>query len=198
MSNPQPQLVVVAGPNGAGKSTLAERLVPQRFGMVHYVNADVIARGLSAFRPESVAIEAGRVMLERLDALASQRADFAFETTLSGRTYARWISRLQSSGYLFHLLFVTLNRPELSIERVAKRVSLGGHDVPADVIRRRFKLGILNLFELNMPLADTWSVYDNSTGGNPRLVAIGQRQTEPNVIELNRWQELCRYRDDSK
>jgi predicted ABC-type ATPase len=195
MSTPEPQVIVVAGPNGAGKSTLAARLVPERFGLVHYVNADVIAQGLSAFQPESVAIDAARVMLQRLETLSSRRQHLALETTLSGRSYAAWLSRLRSTGYVFHLLFVSLNSPELAVDRVATRVRLGGHNIPEDTIRRRFNLGIKNLFGLYMPLADTWSVYDNSEGGYPRLVANGQGQKEPTVIELDVWQHLCRCRD---
>jgi predicted ABC-type ATPase len=128
-----PQLVAVAGPNGAGKSTLASRLLPEEFRLYDYVNADTIARGLSAYNPESVAVQAGRVMLGRLDELAIARVSFAFETTLSGRAYANWIRELKDHGYVFHLFFVALRKTELSIERVKNRVRLGGHNVPDDL-----------------------------------------------------------------
>ena len=164
-------------------------------GLYDYVNADEIARGISPYHPDSVAFEAGRVMLERLNHLASERHDFAFETTLSGKTYIKWISRLRSAGYMAHLVLIALNGPELAIERVANRVKLGGHNIPTDVIRRRWQLGLQNFFHLYSPLVDTWSLYDNSEGGKPRLVAVGRRQCQPDVVESRMWQELCRLSD---
>ncbi len=132
-----PQLVAIAGPNGAGKSTFAELLIPERFGILDDVNADVIAKGLSAFNPESVALDAGRIMRAHLRDLAARRQDFAFETTLAGRSYARWIRELQATGSRFHLMFVALTHPDIAVARVARRVQLGGHNIPETVIRRR-------------------------------------------------------------
>jgi predicted ABC-type ATPase len=192
-SEQHPQLVIVAGPNGAGKSTSARILVPETIGLYDYVNADDIARGISPYHPETVAFEAGRVMLARLNHLALERHDFAFETTLSGKTYIKWISRLRSAGYMAHLVFIALNSPELAIERVANRVKLGGHNIPIDVIRRRWQLGLQNFFQLYSPLVDTWSLYDNSESGKPRLVAVGQRQRQPDVVESSVWHELRRF-----
>jgi predicted ABC-type ATPase len=190
------QLVAVAGPNGAGKSTLASRLLPEEFRLYDYVNADTIARGLSAYNPESVAIQAGRVMLERMDELAAARVDFAFETTLSGRAYARWIRRLKDNGYVFHLFFIALRDVELSIERVKHRVKLGGHNVPEEVIRRRFGAGIRNFFELYRPLADNWRVYENSLGPVPRLVARGREGSAVEVVDPDQWRNLQEYSND--
>jgi predicted ABC-type ATPase len=135
-----------------------------------FVDADVIARGLSAFEPESVAIAAGRVMLTRLRELAAQRVHFAFETTLASRTFAPWLRDLRASGYEVHLLFLWLPSPEFAIERVADRVRAGGHDVPADTVRRRHRAGLRNFFSLYEPLASAWKLYDSS-GLKPALIA---------------------------
>ena len=158
-----PNLVVIAGPNGAGKSTAAPLLIGKRLGIAEFVNADVIAAGLSAFSPESVAIEAGRIMLRRLDDLAASGANFAFETTLASRSFAPWIARLRAErGYRFHLFYLWLQDPEHNVRRVAERVRLGGHSVPADVIRRRHARGLGNFLSLYRPIADSWAVYDNA------------------------------------
>lgn len=188
-SLPQPQLVVIAGPNGAGKSTIARRLLPERLGVLTYVNADDIARGLAAYRPESVAFEAGRIMLAWMKDLAARREDFAFETTLSGRGYASWIRELQQAGYRFHLQFVALPSSDMAVERVKRRVLLGGHHVPDADIRRRYSRGLHNFFELYMPLADSWTLFDNSTSAGPRIVAHSERHQEPTLLESNVWQD---------
>jgi len=138
MSDEPPQVIIIAGPNGAGKTTLAPFLLRERFRTSAFVNADAIASGLSAFDPENVAIEAGRIMLRKLHELSEQRQRFAFETTLAARSYAPWIKRLRSSGYEMHLLFVSLRSAELAIERVAERVRRGGHMIPPPEIRRRY------------------------------------------------------------
>ena len=167
----RPSVVVLAGPNGAGKSTAAPALLHGALQVDEFVNADTIARGLSAFNPESAAIAAGRVMLARLDALAAGRATFAFETTLASRSFAPWLKKLAESGYAVHLLFLWLSSPELAIERVADRVASGGHDIPAEVVRRRYRAGLRNFFTLYRSLA-MWRFYDLS-GETPR--AIGKR-----------------------
>lgn len=136
-----PDVIVISGPNGAGKSTLAPHLLRDAFGVVEYVNADTIAQGLSAFAPETAALEAGRVMLRRLNDLASQTRDFAFETTLATRFYSGWLQSLRSNGYNIHLVFLWLKSAELAIERVRERVLSGGHDVPVETIIRRYKRG---------------------------------------------------------
>lgn len=131
-------VVVIAGPNGAGKTTMAPRLLREALAVSELVNAEPIAAGLSALRPETVAIAAGRVMLARLRVLAQARTDFAFETTLASRTFVPWFGRLRDSGYRVHLAFVSLPSADLAVARVAERVRQGGHDVHESVIRRRF------------------------------------------------------------
>ncbi len=153
--NERPKVVVIAGPNGAGKSTTAPAIVRQAFGVQEFVNADVIARGLSEFAPQTVAVTAGRVMLRRINSLALQRADFAFETTLASRTFKPLLHAMQLGGYEFHLIYLWLQTPELAIERVRERLKLGGHDVPEDVVRRRYERGLGNFFTLYRPIADS-------------------------------------------
>src|SRR5436853_6155842 len=130
MSESSPKLILLAGPNGAGKSTLAPFLLRDTLGIVEYVNADTLALGLSAFQPEGVAMQAGRIMLKRLHELAAERADFAFESTLASRSYAGWISALRDRGYEFHLYFLWLRSVDIAIERVKERVQLGGTIFP--------------------------------------------------------------------
>jgi predicted ABC-type ATPase len=170
LSAAQPIVVILAGPNGSGKSTAAPTLLPRTAGITEFVNADVIARGLSAFNPERAAIAAGRVMLGRMRELARERVNFAFETTLASRSFAPWLRELKRSGYAVHLIFLWLPSAEFAIERVADRVRMGGHNVAADVIRRRYHAGLRNFFELYSPLASMWSLYDSS-GPRPRRIA---------------------------
>jgi len=166
-----PLVVVLAGPNGAGKSTSAPYLLKNAFAVDEFVNADTIALGLSAYRPDTAAVTAGKIMLERLRALASMRRDFAFETTLSGRSHARWLRELQAAGYRTHLIFLSLPSADLAVARVADRVRRGGHDVPEAVVRRRFAAGLNNLFSVYMHVVDAWTIYDNADVVSPRLVA---------------------------
>src|SRR5438093_12249381 len=138
MAGPSPLVIAIAGPNRAGKSTTAPSLLRDALRVSEFVNADAIAGGLSAFRPESVAIPAGRVMLERIRQLAKARADFAFETTLASRSIAPWLKRLKRGGYRVHILFLWLESADLAVNRVTARVRLGGHDVPEVTVRRRY------------------------------------------------------------
>jgi predicted ABC-type ATPase len=161
-----------------------------------FVNADTIAGGLSAFRPDSVAIPAGRAMLERIRHLAKAQADFAFETTLTSRTFAPWFDRMKRSGYHVHVLFLWLESADLAVDRVAARVRLGGHDVPEGTVRRRYKRGLRNLFDLYMPLADSWQVFDNSRAGRPQLVASNHRGSEEQIANAPIWQRITEvYRE---
>ena len=169
-----PIVVVIAGPNGAGKSTSAARLLPEGLDISHFVNADVIAAGLCPHAPEAVALEAGRMMLERLEELANQRQSFAFETTLSARTYARFLRRLQEEGYQVHLVYVWLETPELAIHRVTERVRRGGHHIPDDTVVRRYYRGLANFKTLYSQIADSWILCDNSKRVL-RVVAEGGR-----------------------
>ena len=170
MSHAPPSVVILAGPNGAGKSTVAPALLRGALAVTEFVDADVIARGLSAFNPESVSIAAGRVMLARLRELSERRESFAFETTLASRSFARWLRDLRTSGYEIHILFLWLPSADFAVDRVAARVRSGGHDVPAGTVRRRYRAGLRNFFSLYQPIAATWAVYDAS-GPEPRLVA---------------------------
>jgi predicted ABC-type ATPase len=136
---------LIGGPNGSGKTTVAKKLLPNFLGVIEYVNADEIAAGLSPFNPESVAIQAGRLMLERLVTLKCQGIDFAFESTLAARYFARFLRDCQSSGYRLNLIYFWLQSPELALERVHRRVASGGHNIPEDVVRRRYERGRINL-----------------------------------------------------
>ncbi len=174
MAERAPLVVVIAGPNGAGKSTTAPRLLQNALTVTEFVNADPIAMGLSAFRPQSVAMAAGRVMLARMRALARARRDFAFETTLASRSFVPWLASLRASGYRVHLAFLSLSGPDLAVARVAERVRQGGHDIPEPVVRRRFASGLKNFFSLYQALADTWQMFDNSAADGPRRDGSGR------------------------
>jgi predicted ABC-type ATPase len=160
----------LAGPNGAGKSTAAPALLKGALGVTEFVDADVIARGLSAFNVESAALAAGRVMLARLGELARHHVSFAFETTLASRSFAPRLEALKRDGYAVHVLFLWLPSAEFAIERVADRVRMGGHSVPAETIRRRYRAGLRNFFRLYQRLASTWRVFDSSAYA-PKLIA---------------------------
>lgn len=185
------QVVIIAGPNGAGKSTLAPILLRNELRLMEFVNADTIAVGLSAFQPERTAIEAGRVMLKRLRELGEQKVNFAFETTLATKSYARWLTDLRQNGYGINLLFIWLNSPELALERVRNRVEAGGHDIPEATVRRRYRNGVRNFFALYQPLADEWGVYDNSDLVSPVLIASGEVQMTQNIYDSDRWTHFC-------
>jgi predicted ABC-type ATPase len=187
MSGVSPQVIVIAGPNGAGKTTLAPFLIRDVYGLMEYVNADPIALGLAAFSPESVAFEAGRVMLKRLHDLAEQNLDFAFETTLASRSYASWIRTLRTSGYEFHLIYLWLNSADLAVQRVRERVRKGGHDVPEEIVRRRYVKGVRNFFDLYRELADTWGIYDNSSSGSPVQIAVKNKNTPAGILREGLW-----------
>jgi len=148
-----------------------------------FVNADTIARGLSEFNPGGAAIEASRVMLRRLRHLTEQRLDVAFETTLASRSFAPWIRELKTSGYDFHLFFISLPTPEVAIDRVRSPVQRGGHSVPEETIRRRFDAGLRNFFELYKPLATTWRFSDNEHPPGLRVIARGGKGLEDVIIE---------------
>jgi len=196
MDGRRPLVIVIAGPNGAGKSTTAPSLLRDALQVSEFVNADTIAGGLSAFRPDSVAIPAGRAMLERIRHLAEAQADFAFETTLASRTFAPWLVRLKRSGYHVHVLFLWLESADLAVDRVAARVRLGGHDVPEGTVRRRYKRGLRNLFGLYIPLADSWQVFNNSRAGRPELVASGNRDRAEQIANAPLWQRITEaYRE---
>lgn len=156
-------LYIIAGCNGAGKTTASFTVLPEMLNCREFVNADEIAAGLSPFNPEGVAIQAGRLMIDRIIHLLKEGITFAFETTLSTRSYVKLIQQAQRRGYFVTLIFFSLTTPEQAVKRVAKRVSQGGHNIPLDVIYRRYRAGLSNLFKLYMPIVDYWALYDNST-----------------------------------
>lgn len=190
MTNQQPHLIVIAGPNGAGKSTTAPSLLKGTLEVAEFVNADLIAQGLSGFQPESAVFHAGRVMLERIHYLAKKRVNFAFETTLASRTFAPWIADLCKTHYIFHLVFLWLPNEEFAVGRVAERVRMGGHNVPEETIRRRYHAGIRNFFQLYRPIADTWYFYDNSGEHEPRLLAYGEKEKSLLVKDPLLWHNI--------
>lgn len=175
-----PNLYIIAGPNGAGKTTAAYNLLPDVFKTSEFVNADEIARGISPFNPEGVALQAGRIMLQRLEYLISEKKSLAFETTLSGLSYLKFLRQAKMLGYEITLFFVWLNSFELAIERVASRVNKGGHNIPKDVIERRYAKGINN-FNRYAPEADSWYIYDNS---GPEYLLIA-KSLDKNIEILN-------------
>ena len=164
-----PRCVVIAGPNGAGKTTFARRYLPEDAGVIHFVNADLIASGLSPLRPELAAIPAARMLLGELDRLTTARADFAFETTLSGLTYARRLQSWKQAGYRIEVVYLRLRSTQLALRRIAARVQQGGHNVPRADVVRRFSRGWENFQRVYRPLADSWAVYDNS-GDEPKIL----------------------------
>ena len=155
-------LYIISGCNGAGKTTASYSVLPDMLNCKEFVNADEIAKGLSPFQPDKVAIESGRIMLSRIKDLLNHNVDFAFETTLATKTYVQFISEAHARGYFVTLVYFWLSSPELAIERVKTRVISGGHDIPIDTIRRRYKAGIQNLSRLYMPICDYWMIIDNS------------------------------------
>jgi predicted ABC-type ATPase len=190
MSKRRPHLVVLAGPNGSGKTTIAPRFLKGKLGVSEFVNADLIAGGLSVFDPQLAAMAAGRVMLARLKELAARRADFAFETTLASRSFAPWIAELMDSGYRFHLVFLWLSSPDLAAARVSDRVRMGGHGVPEATIRRRYRAGLRNFFSLYSPLATTWEMMDNSMRRTRRMIAAGHGKVTDQVGDPDAWTRI--------
>lgn len=168
----QPRCVIIAGPNGAGKTTFAREFLPKDAGVIHFVNADLIAAGLSPFRPQLAALAAGRLVPREVDRLAATRVSFGFESTLSGRVYVSRLERWKRSGYRVEVVVLKLATVELALERIATRVRQGGHDVDPGDVTRRFASGWRNFETAYRSLADAWAVYDNS-GRLPVLLEAG-------------------------
>lgn len=179
------------------ETTASYTVLPEMLGCREFVNADEIAKGLSPFNPESVAIEAGRLMLQRMDDLLSEGEDFAFETTLATRSYVKFVERAQAKGYFVTLLYFWLPTPEQAIERVATRVSEGGHNIPSDVIRRRYANGIKNLTTLYTPICDFWTIYDNSSADEEiKIVASGEKNITIHVEDALSYKLITNYERD--
>lgn len=165
----KPRCIVIAGPNGAGKTTFAREFLLTDAGVSNFVNADLIAGGLSPLRPEAAAIAAAKIFLAELERMSRAGMDFAFETTLSGRTHAARLRRWRSAGYRIEMVFLRLSSPLVALRRIASRVRQGGHDVPREDVLRRYVRGWENFQSTYRPLVDEWAVYDNS-GATPRLL----------------------------
>ncbi|MGV3586232.1 MAG: zeta toxin family protein [Adhaeribacter sp.] len=190
-----PNLYIISGCNGAGKTTASFTVLPEMLDCREFVNADEIARGLSPFQPEKVAVEAGRIMLQRIDELLKRQNDFAIETTLATRSYVQTIRKAREKGFSITLVYFCLNSPELAIARVKRRVSEGGHNIPEEVIRRRYKKGTHNLFKLFIPICDYWILIDNSQ--NPyKIIAEGQEDQELNIHNEQIWNNLKTLSDE--
>jgi len=167
-----PRCIIIAGPNGAGKTTFAREFLPHEAKIVHFVNADLIAAGLSPLKPELAALSGGRLLLRELDRLVAARADFAFESTLSGLTYAARLRRWKTEGYHIEIVFLKIDSVQLAVKRIRGRVKQGGHHVPTADVARRFHRGWANFQSTYRALADSWAVYDN-TGENPVRIEAG-------------------------
>jgi predicted ABC-type ATPase len=174
VSSTRKRIIILAGPNGAGKTTFAREFLPDEADCPAFVNADLIAAGLSPFNPEVVAMRAGRIMLELIHEHVSRGDSFAFETTLAGKSYARHILSWQAAGYHVTLLFLALPSAEAALQRVRERVAQGGHSIAEAVVRRRFSAGKLNFEIVYKPLVDAWGLYDNSNG-EPILLSWGEK-----------------------
>jgi predicted ABC-type ATPase len=191
---PAPRVVVFAGPNGAGKSTHADDILAG-LGIKTFVNADYIARGLSGKDTDAVAFEAGRIMLGRLRQLSAARQDFAFESTLSSRTFSLFLRTLKADGYQVSIYYFSLATARLAVQRVKLRVALGGHHVPSDVVRRRFGRSLQNFMALYAPLASTWALFDNSSAGHAKLVA-SHASGKLTLKEPTTWLKLKKLAED--
>ncbi len=183
-------LFIIAGPNGAGKTTFAREFLPNYADCKNFVNADLIAQGMAPFSPETAAFRAGKMMLSEIQSFAKRRLPFAFETTLSGRSYMGLLQRLKAQGYDVHLFFLWVESVDLALSRVRERVVRGGHDVPEPVVRRRFDRSIRNFLVHYRRLADFWTLFDNS-GATPRVVAF-EKNEEVRIIDKSLYSALVK------
>ena len=182
---------IIAGCNGAGKTTASFTILPEILDCKEFVNADEIAKGLSPFQPEKVAFEAGRIMLERINVLLKSDQSFAFETTLATRTYKQKLIDAKANGFSVKLLFFWLPSIEMAIDRVAIRVSEGGHNIPTDVITRRYKRGIENLFKIYLPLCDSWMIFDNEEIS--KIIAEKVNDQETKIFDKEKWDLISNF-----
>lgn len=185
-----PSVYIIAGPNGAGKTTFAREFLPRYAECKNFINADLIAQGLSPFAPDAAAFQAGRLMLKEIDRFAEQRVDFGIESTLSGTSYLNLIRRLRTQGYAVHIFFLWVPNVDLSLSRIRDRVLEGGHNVPEPVVRRRYERSIKNFLRVYRHEADTWNLFDNSERV-PLLVACKERG-ESRIINRGLFADLLR------
>lgn len=174
-----PHLYVIAGPNGAGKTTFARKFLPKYEGCLEFVNADLIAGGLSPFAPDRAAIQAGRIMLEQIHSLSNRGINFGLETTLSGKTYLKLFHDLKKMGYHIHIFFLWVNSIDIALRRIEKRVRNGGHSVPEATVRRRFEKSLFNFFNLYQLIMESWAIFDNSQE-TPKMIAF----EESGILEI--------------
>jgi predicted ABC-type ATPase len=186
-----PNLYIIGGANGSGKTTTARLILPQFLNVYEYLNADEIAAGLSPFRPESVAIQAGKIMLQRLDYFVEHQVDFAFETTLSGLNYVRFLKKCQTKSYQINLIYFWLQSPALAISRVHQRVASGGHNIPEETIIRRYYRGQKNLIQAYLSFCQTWIIYDNSNFASQLIASYDQAQ-QVTIYQSEIWQQIQR------
>ena len=186
----KPKLYVIAGPNGSGKTTFAEKFLPNFAECFEFVNADLIAKGLSPFSPSKVAIKAGKLLLEQIAEFSKKKIDFAFETTLAGKGYANIFKQMKHDGYELHVFFLWLPDVKLALARVADRVRKGGHNIPEQDVKRRFNRGIWNFFHIYRELFDTWTIFDGSTT-NAETIAKNELNTL-SVVNKQAYQKLLK------
>ena len=179
---------IIAGPNGAGKTTFAVKFLPQYVRCPNFVNADLIAQGLSPFSPGAAAIKAGRLVLEQIHQFANRRVDFAFETTLSGKLYVNLFKSLKKKGYKIHIFFLWIPDVDLAVSRIKSRVAQGGHDVPTRDILRRFSRSIWNFFKIYQSFADSWMLFNNA-GPSPVLIAE-RKNTKIRIIDEHSYENI--------
>jgi predicted ABC-type ATPase len=192
-----PNLYIISGCNGAGKTTASFTVLPELLNCHEFVNADIIAAGLSPFNPESVALEAGRIMLQRINTLLETGVDFAFETTLATRSYVSFIKKAKEKEYTVKLLYFWLSSPQFAINRVATRVSEGGHHIPDDVVIRRYYRGINNLINLYAKICDTWIVIDN-TEPPSEIITNGSTDLEKTIFNNDIWETILKQSHDNE
>jgi predicted ABC-type ATPase len=188
----RPNLYIIAGPNGAGKTTFARKFLPDYARCFEFVNVDLIASGLSPFDPERAALKAGRIMLEQIHSLAKRGVDFGFESTLSGKTYVRFLRGMKRGGYSIHIFFLWMNDVELGLERIKLRVRNGGHAIPEATVRRRFGRSLANFLRVYRTLADSWTIFDNS-GDVPRMIAF-EESGKIEILDADLFNNLLKYK----
>ncbi len=192
--NRRPNLYIIAGPNGAGKTTFARKFLPQYAECLEFVNADLIAGGLSPFAPERAAILGGRLMLEQIHSLAERGLDFGFETTLSGKTYVKLLQDMRKGGYLIHIFFLWITNVKLALERIELRIRSGGHHIPESIVRRRFDRSLPNFLRFYKPLVDSWAIFDNS-GDAPKMIAF-EESGKLEILDPGLFDILLKYKEN--
>ncbi|MEW6008196.1 MAG: zeta toxin family protein [Candidatus Omnitrophota bacterium] len=181
---------IIAGPNGSGKTTFAKKFLPDYAKCQNFVNADLIAQGLSPFSPKAAAIRAGRLVLEQIRNMADKNVDFAFETTLSGKSYVTFVKELKKRGYSINIFFLWIPNSELALKRIKDRVAAGGHDVPAVDVKRRFYRGLHNFLVYYRQLADTWLLFNNADAV-PQLIAR-EKDTKTEVVNKDLFEKILK------